>query len=160
MPSPGPPQPQLKAEAEGVRVKAPPPSDTQSVCYLQHLGSIWGLENSNILGFARCKGWRARGVAFFACRNATVSHFRSAALGLAALQCATCRLQPCSLQHYTLQPATLQPCSLQPCNPQLATLQNRQLQSVLGGGRTGSNTAAKCDRTGEEDEIITARWGL
>ena len=106
-----------------------PPPPTRNPCAIYNTWARFGgCKIESILGFARCKGWHARGVAFVACRNATVSHLRSAALGLAALQCATCRLQPCSLQPYSLQPATLQPCSLQPCNPQLATLHALALQ--------------------------------
>ena len=102
-----------------------PPSDTQSVCYLQHLGSIWGLENSNILGFARCKGWRARGVAFLACRkrnNITLSLCSPGACSLAvrnlspaALQLATLHLAACNLA--ALQPAALQPAACNPAKP-------------------------------------------
>ena len=76
--------------------------------------------------FARCKGWRAKGVAIFACQNATVSHFRT------DLQLATCWLQPCSLQPCILQSSlatfNLQPCSLRPCSQQACTLEPCSLQ--------------------------------
>ncbi len=107
----------------------PPPHPTRNPCAIyNNWARFGGSKIQYIVGFARCKGWRARGVPFFACQNAPVPHFRSAALGLAALHCATCGLQPCSLQPYSLQPATLQPADSQlaalllPCSPQLATL--------------------------------------
>jgi hypothetical protein len=99
-----------------------------------------------IVRFARCKGWRAKVVTFFACQNATVLHFRSAALGLAALRCATCRPQPCSLQPYSLQPATLPPAA-----SQFAALQPCSLLQILvtsGPGPPGTPKSARWGQKG------------
>ncbi len=104
-----------------------------------------------LVGFARCKDWRARGVAIFACQNATVSQFRSSSLGPATLtssaQPSACNVAACSLASCnlhlqpptcSLQPCTLQLCSkLQPCalEPQCATCRLQPAACILQSGR-------------------------
>ena len=109
----------------------------------------------SILGFVRCKRWRARGVANFESQNATVQRFRpfaqtahvhpaACSATLAACNPAACSPAACSatlaaFNPAACSPAACNPAALQPAALQPAPLQPADAEGVGGIGRRPLN---------------------
>ena len=146
-------QSQTESGGSGGGIPPPRPPGGAVAAFRVVIYSTWALFGrcffESIVGFVRCKPWRARGVANFESPNATVQRFRpfaqtaqvhpatcSATLAActAALQPVAQPLQPSPLQLAALQPATLKPCSQQLCSLHPCRLQMQKGSAALAEG--------------------------